>query len=268
MGSEFDILVIDDEEVVLDAVMRICSAEGLRVDTAHDGPTGLARLAQRNYALVVCDIMMPEMDGFQVLAHAQRQSPGTPVIISTGYSTVENAVRSLYAGAIDFIPKPFTAEELLSSLTRGLRYRKILDQRRSGKTSADDPQMFTVPCPSRYYRLGYMSWAVIENDGTALMGISHAFARTVEQITGFDFVKEQDDIAQGIQCAQVRSASGLLHSVLAPISGRVIGLNPALPADPHIVEKDPYFAGWLYRVIPSDPEYELAHLTPCGSDAL
>jgi glycine cleavage system H protein len=113
-----------------------------------------------------------------------------------------------------------------------------------------------------------MSWTVLENDGTALLGISHAFAQTVDQITGFDFIKEQDDIAQGIQCAQLRTASGLVHSVLAPISGRVIEVNPVLPADPHVVEKDPYFAGWLYRVIPSDPEYELAHLTPCGSDIL
>jgi CheY-like chemotaxis protein/glycine cleavage system H lipoate-binding protein len=266
VASEIDVLVIDDEDVVLDGIARICSAEGMTVGKAKDGATGLQTLATSRCKLVVCDIMMPEMDGFQVLDQVQRRFPETPVIISTGFSTVENAVRSLYAGAIDFIPKPFTADELLSSLTRGLRYREIVNLRRSGATATGDPRMFTVPCPARYYRLGYMSWVVTESDGTALIGVSHAFARTVDMITAFDLVGEQEELVQGIQCAQVRTAGGLVHSVLSPVSGKVIGKNPDLETDPHVVEKDPYFAGWLYRVIPTEPEYELAHLTPCGAD--
>jgi CheY-like chemotaxis protein len=264
MASEPDILVIDDEDVVLEAVSHICAAEGLRVETAHDGYTALRALALHRFRLVLCDIMMPEMDGFQVLEQIQRRFPETPVIISTGFSTVENAVKSLYAGAIDFIPKPFTTDELLSSITRGFRYREFINIRRPDGTV--DPGMFTVPCPPRYYRLGYMSWVALENDGTALIGISHAFARTIDQISGFDFIEEQEDIVQGIQCARVRTAPGMIHSILSPISGKLIAKNPELEASPNMVEKDPYFAGWLYRVIPSEPEYELAHLIPCGSD--
>jgi CheY-like chemotaxis protein/glycine cleavage system H lipoate-binding protein len=264
MARATDILVIDDEKVVLDAVTHICTAEGLRTETARDGATALRALALHRFRLVLCDIMMPEMDGFQVLEQVQQRYPETPVIISTGFSTVENAVKSLYAGAIDFIPKPFTADELLSAITRGLRYREFLDIRRSDGTV--DPGMFTVPCPPRYYRLGYMSWVLLENDGTALIGISHAFAQTIDQISGFDFLEEQEDIVQGIHCARVRTTPGLTHSILSPVSGKIIGKNPELEADPHVVEKDPYFAGWLYRVIPSEPEYELAHLIPCGSD--
>jgi glycine cleavage system H lipoate-binding protein len=211
---------------------------------------------------------MPEMDGFEVLARVQQRSPETPVIISTGYSTVENAVRSLYAGAIDFVPKPFTADELLSTLRRGLRYRDLVSLRSMRSGGPGDAGLFTVPCPPRYYRLGYMSWATIDADGTALIGISHAFARTVEQIQRLDFVDEQEDIVQGIQCAHIRTAEGFAHAILSPLSGKVIARNPNLTADPHIVEKDPYFAGWLYRVIPSNPEHELSHLTPCGSDII
>jgi CheY-like chemotaxis protein/glycine cleavage system H lipoate-binding protein len=268
MASEIDILVIDDEDVVLDGVARICSAEGLRVEKARDGASGLKALETHRCKLVLCDIMMPELDGFQVLEQVQRRFPETPVVISTGFSTVENAVRSLYSGAIDFVPKPFTADELLSAMTRGLRYREIMILQRSGATATEDPRMFTVPCPSRYFRLGYMSWVVPESDGTALIGISHAFALTIDQITGFDFIEQQEDIVQGIHCARVRTAAGLTHSVLSPISGKVIEKNPGLVANPHVVEKDPYFSGWLYRVIPSDPEDELAHLIPCGSDSV
>jgi glycine cleavage system H lipoate-binding protein len=212
--------------------------------------------------------MMPEVDGFQVLADVQRRFPETPVIISTGFSTVENAVRSLSAGAIDFVPKPFTADELLSTIMRGLRYREFLKPRHARSAGTDDPRLFTVPCPTRYYRLGYMSWTVIEGDGTALVGISHAFARTIDQISGFEFAAQQEDIVQGIQCAQIRTATGLTHNVLSPMSGKIIERNALLEKEPHIVEKDPYFAGWLYRVIPSDPEYELSQLTPCGSDVV
>jgi CheY-like chemotaxis protein len=265
MAAELDILVIDDEEVVLDAVTHICTAEGMRAETARDGATALRALELHRFRLVLCDIMMPEMDGFQVLEQVQRRFPETPVIISTGFSTVENAVKSLYAGAIDFIPKPFTADELLSSISRGFRYREFL-KIRSNRTV--DPRVFTVPCPPRYYRLGYMSWVVLESDGTALIGITHAFAQTIDQISGFDFIEEQEDIVQGIHCARVRTAPGLTHSILSPVSGKIIGTNPGLVENPHVVEKDPYFAGWLYRVIPSDPEYELAHLIPCGSDSV
>lgn len=268
MASELDILVIDDERVVLDAVEHILSAEGLKILTAQDGAAALRALEQHRFRLVLCDIMMPEVDGFQVLSEVQHRFPQTPVIISTGFSTVENAVRSLSAGAIDFVPKPFTADELLSTVTRGLRYREFLRPRQSRSAEADDPRLFTVPCPTRYLRLGYMSWTVVEGDGTALVGVSHAFARTIDHIIGFDFAAPQEEIVQGIQCAQIRTAAGLTHSVLSPLSGKVIETNALLEKDPHIVEKDPYFTGWLYRVIPSDPEYELSQLTPCGSDAV
>jgi CheY-like chemotaxis protein/glycine cleavage system H lipoate-binding protein len=268
VAHETDILVIDDEEIVLEAVRHICTAEGLTVETARDGASALRALEAHRYRLVMCDIMMPEMDGFEVLAEVQRRSAATPVIISTGYSTVENAVRSLYAGAIDFVPKPFTADELMSTLRRGLRYRDLVSLRSVRTGPPEEAPLFTVPCPPRYYRLGYMSWTTLDSDGTALLGVSHAFARTVDRISRLDFVEEQEDIVQGIRCASIETAEGLTHPILSPLSGKVIARNPDLGADPHIVEKDPYFAGWLYRIIPSNPEYELSHLTPCGSDTI
>jgi CheY-like chemotaxis protein/glycine cleavage system H lipoate-binding protein len=268
MTSGTDILVIDDEEVVLEAVSHICTAEGMTVETARDGASALKALSARPHRLVLCDIMMPEMDGFEVLAEVQRRTPDTPVIISTGYSTVENAVRSLYAGAIDFVPKPFTADELLSTLRRGLRYRELVSLRSLRNGPPGGAPLFTVPCPPKYYRLGYMSWATLDVDGTALIGVSHAFARTVEQVSSLDFVEEGEDIVQGIRCAAIGTADGLMHAILSPLSGTVIARNPGPLSDPHIVEKDPYFAGWLYRIIPTNPEYELSHLTPCGSDTI
>jgi CheY-like chemotaxis protein len=237
------------------------------VDTAHDAVHAYRLMSGRRYRLVVCDIMMPDVDGFQVLEHVRTTVPDLPVIMSTGFSTVENAVQSLYAGAIDFIPKPFTADELLASVRRGFRYREIRERQRSLASPLADPAVFTVPCPPRYHRLGYGSWVVLERDGSVLLGATHMFVQTLDEIQGFDFFAPQDELVQGMACVQIRTATGITHALLSPVSGRVVEANTGLAASPASLEKDPYFGGWLYRAIPTDVEYELAHLTPCSSDS-
>jgi CheY-like chemotaxis protein len=268
MTNDVDILVIDDEQVILDAVVKICTSEGFRVDTALDAQEGLRRLAGHGYTLVLSDIMMPGMDGFQFLKEATPIAPHTPVIMTTGFSTVENAVHALYAGAIDFVPKPFTADELLSSVHRGLRYRLLRSTGLPGGEQVKDPAMVVVPCPARYYRLGYASWVFLEQSGSVLVGATHAFFKTVEQVERLEAVLAEGELIQGTCCLRVHTHDGLVHSLLSPISGRVVDSNTTLFANPGTVEKDPYFGGWLFRAIPADIQYELGHLVPCSSDNL
>jgi glycine cleavage system H lipoate-binding protein len=215
---------------------------------------------------MLCDIMMPQMDGFQLLEIARKRAPGMPVIMATGYSTVENAVRSLREGAIDFVPKPFTVDELLSAVGRGLRYRRIAEAIQSAATGTADPSLLIVPCPPKYQRLGYASWVVLEDGGTALVGLTHLFIRVMESIEHLELLAVSSEIAQGNACAQIRTSDGLSHSVLAPVSGRIIEVNAG--ATPDAIEKDPYFSGWLYRCIPSDVDYEMPQLTPFSSGTL
>jgi FixJ family two-component response regulator/glycine cleavage system H lipoate-binding protein len=261
-----EILVVDDEQVILDAVSRICSAEGHCVDTALDASIALSKLHTRQYRLVISDILMPELDGFQLLDHISKKQPQTPVIMATGFSTVENAVRSLYAGAIDFIPKPFTADELLSAVSRGLRYREIQERRASAMHGHSDPASLIVPCPPRYLRLGYASWVVQEEDGTARIGITHMCLRTIDRLIGIELMKAHEETVQGTLCAQLKTADGLSHPVLAPVSGKILESHEEIASQPELIEKDPYFKGWLYRVIPQDVNYELPNLIPCGSE--
>ena len=125
MNAGTEILVIDDEQVILDAVTKICTSEGYRVASALDAETGLQLLDTRSFGLILCDVMMPKMDGFTFLKLSLRKAPDTPVIMATGFSTVETAVQALTVGAADYIPKPFTFDELMSAVQRGLRYRTI-----------------------------------------------------------------------------------------------------------------------------------------------
>jgi len=268
MNRQFDILIIDDEQVITEAVNKICSAEGFKVDASLNALDALSKLGKNSYRLIICDIMLPEMDGFQFLSEVNKKRLITPVIMTTGYSTVENAVRSLYGGAIDFIPKPFTADELLSSVYRGFKYLEIQKKLADSKNAENDETIIYVPCPAKYFRLGYPSWVNSESTGSAIIGVTDLFLKTIESIDNIELLKIDNEIVQGNSCAQIKTKEDLFHSVLSPLSGRIIELNNKLLEDKSIIEKDPYFDGWLYRVIPSDWEYEIKNLTPCSSDRL
>ncbi len=267
MNKQFDILIVDDEQVIIDAVVKICSAEGYKVDYSIDANDALQKLKKNIYNLIICDIMMPEVDGFQFLNEVSKNKIISPVIMTTGYSTVENAVKSLYNGAIDFIPKPFTTDELLNSVSRGLKYLDI-QKALTSNNSKDDESIIYVPCPAKYYRLGYSSWASLENTGSILIGITDLYIKTIDSVEKIELFKIDDEIVQGNPCAQIESKRGLINTVLSPVTGRIIERNEILLNDKSVVEKDPYFKGWFYRIIPSESDYELKHLIPCSSDRL
>ncbi len=265
MKSGFDILVVDDEQVVIDAVVKICSSEGFTVDTAIDAKEALQKLGKNSYQLIICDIMMPGTDGFGLLNEMAERKISSPVIMTTGYSTVENAVKSLYTGAIDFIPKPFTADEIINSVIRGMNYLKIQNLL---KNSKDNSEIIYVPCPAKYFRLGYSSWVAEENTGSVLSGATDLFIKSIDSIKDLELFQIDDEVIQGNACAYLKDQSDRVHPLLSPVSGRIIEVNNILEKNCSLVEKDPYFDGWFYRLIPSDSEYELKNLINCSSDRL
>jgi len=266
MNKQFDILAIDDEQVIIDAINKICSSEGYRVDSSIDAKDALEKLSKNSYKIIVCDIMMPDIDGFEFLEEIVKRKISSPVIMTTGYSTVENSVKSLYNGAIDFIPKPFTADEILNSVIRGMRYSDVQNKIISSPNQQDDSTIIYVPCPAKYFRLGYSSWAAEENTGTILIGVTDLFLKIIESIEELELYKLDEEIVQGNQCATLKSKDNLVHNILSPVTGRIIERNEEILNDVNIIEKDPYFEGWLYRIIPSESEYELKQLIPCSSD--
>ncbi len=116
MSQTQDILVIDDEPTVTRAVAKICGAEGMTVSAAGHATEALRYLEDKKFRLMLCDIMMPELSGFQFLEELARRGIQTPVIMMTGYSTVENTVRAMKLGANDYLSKPFTDDQLLAAV--------------------------------------------------------------------------------------------------------------------------------------------------------
>lgn len=263
MNDQTRILAIDDEEVIIESIARLLTAEGLNVDTSLNADEALLKISKHRYHLIITDLMMPGMDGFQLLFKLNEQIIEIPVIVTTGYSTMENAVKSLYEGAIDFLPKPFTVDELLSCVHRGLNYGKIVGLYSKNEQS---DKINYVNCPVDYYRLGYNSWASIQNDGAIRIGVTDLFLKTIQTINRIELRPIDFEVIQGNACAQIETQANLIHNILSPVSGRIININNNIKEQQNIVEKDPYFEGWFYTIIPSDLEYELKHLISCSSD--
>jgi CheY-like chemotaxis protein/glycine cleavage system H lipoate-binding protein len=262
------ILVIDDEQVIIDGVRKACSLENYSLDVALTVTAATEKISKNYYSIILCDIMMPDGDGFQVLNEIQIRNIDSAFIMMTGYSTFENAVTSLYRGAFDFIPKPFTVDELLSSMYRANRYLQIKEGQRHSAEENQRVELFYVECPSKYFRLGHSSWLFEETDGSVLVGVCDLFLATIDSIAGLDLLEPEDEIGQGISCLTIKSGDERTHKVHSPISGRIIDVNKNLKSACSLIEKDPYFEGWVYRVIPNDLGYEFKNLIPCSSDGM
>lgn len=259
MKRKIDILVIEDEPSVARAVVMVCDVEGMSVISVESATDALDVLERTDFRLALCDIMMQGMDGFGFLEQLDQRGVNLHVVMMTGYSTMENAVKSLAMGAVDYIPKPFTADELLTVIRRSLRSGMLREKAYAAKLGRDTTMSF-VPCPSGYHRLGYVSWVRMEDEGTARIGVSDLFLKTIDGISSWELSAVGDELVQGIPCAVATSSNGNEHGIMCPMSGKILEVNGEALANPLLVEKDPFFRGWLYRVLPSNPDSNLRWL--------
>jgi len=124
--NKYKILIIDDEEVVLDSCTEILANSNSDLTTAIDGTAGLKKVREFQPDIVFVDLKMPGISGFEVLEKIQTIDPTIVTIVITGYATVSSAVEAMKKGAYDFLPKPFTPEELRLIVRRGLENRRLV----------------------------------------------------------------------------------------------------------------------------------------------
>lgn len=108
------VLVVDDESGFRDMLEWNLREDDVQVDTASDGRQAQAMMSQASYALVITDISMPRLDGINLLKAMRTSHPGIPVIVMTGFGTVETAVEVMKLGALDFVLKPFDLQAMVS----------------------------------------------------------------------------------------------------------------------------------------------------------
>ena len=183
------ILIVEDEERIARFVELELRHEGYEVDKAADGRTGLERMESGEYDLVLLDIMLPGLNGLEVLRRARR-TVDTPVIMLTARDTVMDKVTGLDMGAEDYITKPFEIEELLARIRVRLRKteRRASKALEVGKLSLD-PDRHTVHYDGHPVELTHREFELLkilmENEGIVM-----ARSTLMEQVWGYDYMGE------------------------------------------------------------------------------
>ncbi|HYW48023.1 MAG TPA: hybrid sensor histidine kinase/response regulator [Bryobacteraceae bacterium] len=119
------VVVIDDDYAMRLSCGKILSKMGFRVEAFEDGTLGLEGVARLKPSLIVVDLKMPGMSGIEVISRVHEIDPQIVIIVITGYATIDTAVEAMKCGAYDFLPKPFSPDELRLIVNRGLERRRL-----------------------------------------------------------------------------------------------------------------------------------------------
>ena len=132
------ILIIEDEKLLADSLRTMLEAKGFEVEVAYDGETGEEYAQLGIYDLLILDVMMPNMDGYQVARHVRSKRCATPILMLTARSGLEDRVEGLNAGADYYLTKPFDSRELMACINALLRRQGgQVDELSYGNTSLD-----------------------------------------------------------------------------------------------------------------------------------
>ena len=172
------ILCVDDEEVILDSFRKILVVDGYSVDTVEKGKEAFNLIQNHHYDFVYTDLKMPELDGIEVTKSVKHVRPDIDVIIITGYASVESAVETMKFGAMDYVQKPFTEDELLSFTSKCLLKRKerIKNDLKpkvqiTQLTEHDQPLSEEFTIPGGVFISKTHCWISLKQEGLAHIGI-------------------------------------------------------------------------------------------------
>jgi len=257
------VLVIDDEEIIHAAVNRILSRAGFTSEAVLTAREALERLEDEPFDLVITDLMMPGMNGIELLEALQQKGIEVPVLMITGYPTIRTAMEAMRLGAMDYLAKPFTRKELLSPVKRALRlstkelpvFDPALD---SGTVKAGDLR------PGDVVYLPHHAWGRYEQNGLFTIGVEASFLAAVGGISGVESPRRMELVEQGAVGLRLVDEDGEEHGVAMPFTGQVMEVNEAIFQAPDRIRPDT----WAMRILPSDLESEIGTLVrrhPAGS---
>ena len=129
-SSRPNILLVDDDERLRSAVNKVLTAEGHRVICAGSGREAMRLMESRSVALVISDLLLPDLDGIALLKAARERQPEVEVVMVTGHGSVEKAVQAMRLGAYDFIEKPIDSSALLKTVAKALEKQRLICENR------------------------------------------------------------------------------------------------------------------------------------------
>lgn len=213
------LLIIEDEVQLADAIAEMAKREGYLTDAAYDGQAGLDNALTGVYDAIVLDVMLPELDGFEVLRALREAKVMTPVLMLTAKSEVRDKIAGLDHGADDYMTKPFHTGELLArlrALTR--RQGEIVDDEMSCGDVTLSPRTYEISCAGNAVRLGNKEFQIME---MLMRNKSQILPkeRFIEKIWGFDSEAEYNNIEVYISFLRKKLSSVKSHTHIRSVRG-------------------------------------------------
>ena len=131
------LLLVDDDPLVLESMADYLRSIGHRTETAQNCLDAIQRIKEYSFDAVVCDVNLPDQDGFRLLEWTTQSAPETQVILLTGFGTIESAVDAIRLGAFDYLTKPVVDDELTFSINRAVGQKQIVSESRQLKQAFD-----------------------------------------------------------------------------------------------------------------------------------
>lgn len=260
------ILCVDDEDVILDSFRKILVLDGYAVDTVKSGPEAISLIKSNHYDFLFTDLKMPEMDGVEVTKSAKYLRPDIDVVIITGYATVETAVDCMKLGAMDYVQKPFTEDELLEFTKKSLIKRQDRIQKQlkprvhiAHLTEKEKTGSGEFSIPGGVFISESHCWASVGQDGIVKVGIDDFAKKIVGKIDGIDFPNLGMNISKGQPLFNIKQGNKIVQ-FNSPVSGQVKSLNHDLTEDLDALDFTPYEKNWVCSIDADKLETELSEL--------
>ena len=260
------ILCVDDESVILDSFRRILVLDGYCVDTVETGKEALGLIQTHSYDFVFTDLKMPEMDGLEVTKSVKHIRPDIDVVIITGFATVETAVECMKFGAMDYVQKPFTEDELLEFVKKLLIKREdrisktlkpkvhITQLRENLSGSAPEFQI-----PGGVFISEGHCWANVSEDGLVKIGLDDFAKKIIGKIDSIELPNLGMVVKKGQSLYTVNQGQKSL-SFKSPVSGKVKEVNKFINDELDSLNLSPYEINWICTIDADELDIELPAL--------
>ena len=267
------ILAVDDEEIILSSFRKILVLAGYSIDTVEYGQEALGLIQKNDYDFVFTDLKMPEMDGVEVTKAVKHLRPDIDVIVITGYATIETAVETMKFGALDYVQKPFTEDELIEFVDKSLikREDKIEKQMKPSvrlvtPTTQESTSKHEFNIPAGFFISQEHTWLNIEMNGTVRVGVDDFVRKIIGKFDEVSLPEVGRKISKGDILFTIKFGA---HSfdVLSPISGNVTLINDEHIEHPEWIVAKPIELSWMCCLEPTNLAAELPSLK-IGADTV
>jgi len=257
---------VDDESVILDSFRRILVLDGYCVDTVEKGSEALGLIQTHSYDFVFTDLKMPEMDGLEVTKSVKHLRPDIDVVIITGFATVETAVDCMKFGAMDYVQKPFTEDELLEFvkklfIKREDRINKTLKPKvhitNLKEAIASATPEFQIP-GGVFISEGHC-WANVNEEGTVKVGLDDFAKKIIGKIDSIGLPNLGMVVKKGQSLFTINQGQKSI-SFKSPISGKVKELNKFINQELESLNMTPYDINWVCEIDADELDSELPSL--------